>query len=205
MSDIEQPPQDRDEFVGDLTKKQDEIKYVDPPEPVEQPVQHESIFEEAHAFAEEHLHHNSEPSDAPDIDKSDDETPAEPLRVEPQPIVGEPTIDTPDTPAEPADDAPNEPDSDEPDSDEPVLDADNEFKPEPEHPSSIEPAAAAIPPVNEQPDPTKIADKLDDPSQQRDPLLQIAKNKFIAHQDYEATTTVCPVCQAEFNPGAPVL
>ena len=63
----------------------------------------------------------------------------------------------------------------------------------------------AIPPVNEQPDPTKVAAQLNDPAQQRDPLLQMAKNKFIAKQDYEADTTICPVCQAEFNPGAPVL
>jgi hypothetical protein len=162
---------------------------INQPEPKPE---HESIFEEAHAFAEERLHHNSEPSDAPDIDRSD-ETPAENAdeasfdkydeATTAAPVINEPAVEAPS---------------------EPVLDADNAFKPEPEHPSSIEPAVA-IPPVNEQPDPTKIAGQLDDPSQQRDPLLQIAKNKFIAHQDYEATTTVCPVCQAEFNPGAPVL
>lgn len=65
--------------------------------------------------------------------------------------------------------------------------------------------ATAQPARSEQPDPKRVAATLDDPAQQRDPLLQIAKNQFIAHQDYEAETVVCPVCQAEFNPGAPVL
>jgi hypothetical protein len=123
--------------------------------------------------------------------------PAEPAT--PDDAASKPAVVTDAPDSAKSDNTPAKPDN----TDKPVLDADNAFKPEPEHPSDN--PAATIPPINEQPDPTKVADKLDDPGQQRDPLLQIAKNKFIAHQDYEATTTVCPVCQAEFNPGAPVL